>query len=196
MLRLRVLLARARVLMTVTASVAVVAATVATGIAPAASPKKAPVVAIAPTPAPVPVFVPSRIVVPALQINAPIVPVGTEPDGSMGTPKTATDVAWWQGMPVGKGNALFAGHSDWNGSPGSFQALGDLKPGDNVIVTGQGRSLTFRVTWVQLLSGGIDATQILGPQGAPVVTLITCGGVFDTSIRHHLSRYVVRGVLA
>ena len=182
--------------MTFAASVAVIAATVVTGSAPAAAPRRAPVEAIAPTPTPVPVFVPSRIVVPALQINAPIVPVGTQSDGSMGTPSTATDVAWWQGMPVGKGNALFAGHSDWNGEPGSFQALGNLKAGDTVIVTGQGRSLTFRVTWVQLLAGGIDATQILGPQGAPVVTLITCGGVFDTSIRHHLSRYVVRGVLA
>ena len=182
--------------MTFAASVAVIAATVVTGSAPAAAPRRAPIEAIAPTPAPVPVFVPARIVVPALQINAPIVPVGTQPDGSMGTPSTATDVAWWQGVPVGKGNALFAGHSDWNGEPGSFQELGNLKAGDTVIVTGQGRSLTFRVTWVQLLAGGIDATQILGPQGAPVVTLITCGGVFDTSIRHHLSRYVVRGVLA
>jgi sortase (surface protein transpeptidase) len=196
MLRLRVYAHRARTLFTFTASVAVIAATVLTGSAPAATPHKAPVEAIAPTPAPVPVFVPSRIVVPALQTNAPIVPVGTEPDGSMGTPNTATDVAWWQGMPVGRGNALFAGHSDWNGVPGSFQALGDLKPGDTVIVTGQGQSLTFHVTWVQLMPGGIDATNILGPQGAPVVTLITCGGVFDTSIRHHLSRYVVRGVLA
>jgi LPXTG-site transpeptidase (sortase) family protein len=196
MVRLRLLAARGRTLMTFTASVAVIAATVVTGSAPAAVPSRAPVVAIAPTPAPVPVFVPSRIVVPALQVNAPIVPVGTQADGSMGTPSTAQDVAWWQGMPVGKGNALFAGHSDWNGEPGSFQALGNLKPGDTVIVTGQGQSLTFRVTWVQLLAGGIDATQILGPQGAPVVTLITCGGVFDTSIRHHLSRYVVRGVLA
>jgi LPXTG-site transpeptidase (sortase) family protein len=181
--------------MTFGASVAVIAATVATGSAPAAVPK-APVVAIAPTPTPVPVFIPSRIAIPALQVNAPIVPVGTESDGAMGTPKTATDVAWWQGMPAGRGNALFAGHSDWNGEPGTFQALGNLKPGDTVVVTGQGKSLTFRVTWVQLLSGGIDATSILGNQGAaPVVTLITCGGEFDTSIRHHLSRYVVRGVL-
>jgi LPXTG-site transpeptidase (sortase) family protein len=182
--------------MTFGASVAVIAATVATGSAPAAVPKKAPIVAIAPTPTPVPVFVPSRIVIPALQVNAPIVPVGTESDGSMGTPKTATDVAWWAGVPAGRGNALFAGHSDWNGDPGTFQALGNLKPGDTIVVTGQDKTLTFKVTWVQLLSGGVDATSLLGPQGSPVVTLITCGGVFDTSIRHHLSRYVVRAVLA
>jgi sortase (surface protein transpeptidase) len=195
MIRLRLLLARSRRAVTLGASAAAVAATVLTSPVPAAAPVKH-LAAATPAPTPVPVFVPVRIVVPALQVNAPIVPVGTEPDGSMGTPKTAYQVAWWQGVPVGAGNALFAGHSDWNGAPGSFQALGDLKPGDTVTVVGQARSLTFRVTWVQLLSGGIDATQILGPQGAPVVTLITCGGVFDTSIGHHLSRYVVRGVLA
>jgi len=194
MARLRLLFARARRPITLVASAAVVAATVATAPAPAAVPKR--LEAAAPTPTPVPIFIPSRIVIPALQVSAPIVPVGTEPDGSMGTPKSAAEVAWWQGTPVGAGNALFAGHSDWNGSPGSFQALGDLTPGSTVVVMGQGKALTFRVIWVRLMSGGVDATTILGPQPAPVVTLVTCGGVFDTSIGHHLSRYVVRGVLA
>jgi LPXTG-site transpeptidase (sortase) family protein len=196
MARLRLVLPGLRVPFTLIASAAVIAATVITGSAPAAVPERHPVEAIVPTPTPVPVFVPERVVIPALQVNAPTVPVGTEADGSMGTPSTAYQIAWWEGVKVGAGNALLAGHSDWNGAPGAFQQLGDLKPGDPVIVTGQGQSLTFRVTWVQLLSGGIDATQILGPQGSPVVTLITCGGVFDTSIGHHLSRYVVRGVLA
>jgi sortase (surface protein transpeptidase) len=182
--------------MVLAASATVMAATVMVGSAPAAPKPAARIALTQPTPEPVPVFAPDRIVIPALHVDAPIVGVGTESDGSMGTPKTATDVAWWQGMPVGKGNALFAGHHDWNGDSGSFYSLGDLKPRAQVIVRGQGQSLTFIVTWVQLMKGNVDASGILGSQGgAPVVTLVTCGGVFDTSIRHHLDRYVVRGVL-
>ena len=197
MTRLRLFLARARRLLTFSASVAVIAATVVVGRAPAAAPPvvRAAVVAT-PSPTPVPQFVPAQVIIPRLRVLSPTVPVGTEADGSMGTPKSAHEVAWWRGTRAGAGNLLLAGHSDWNGSPGSFAALGTMKPGDTVVVRGEGQALTFRVVWVRLLDGNIDATQLLGPQGAPVVTLITCGGVFDTSIRHHLSRYVVRGVLA
>jgi LPXTG-site transpeptidase (sortase) family protein len=194
--RLRLFAGRIRRPAVCAAAATAIAATLMVGSAPA-SPKPATrVAALQPTPAPVPAFIPSRILIPALRVDAPIVPVGTESDGAMGTPKTAADVAWWQGMPVGKGNALFAAHHDWNGDSGAFYSLGDLRPGAQVTVKGQGQSLTFIVTWVQLLKGNIDATGILGSQGGtPVVTLITCGGVFDTSIRHHLDRYVVRGVL-
>src|SRR5687767_8786482 len=67
-----------------------------------------PIATPAPTPAPTPMpsVRPERIEIPALGIDAPIVPVGTESDGAMGTPKSAHEVAWWNGLLVGEGNAL------------------------------------------------------------------------------------------
>ena len=196
LIRLRLLAARGRRLLTFGASAAVVAATVAAGSAPAASPPSAVRVIATPKPTPVPLFIPARVVIPKLRVDSPTVPVGTQQDGSMGTPKSAHEIAWWKGTPAGgKGNVLLAGHRDWNGAVGSFAALGTLKPGDAIVVTGQGKSLTYRVQWVRFLDGNIDATTLLGPQGRPVATLITCAGVFDTSIRQSRSRYVVRGVL-
>jgi len=135
--------------------------------APAAVPVRHTAAASAPSAEPIPIFVPARILIPALAVSAPIVPVGTEADGSMGTPKDGYDVAWWQGVRVGAGNALFAGHHDWNGDAGSFYSLGDLKPGDQIIVEGDGAAVRFRVSWVKLLHGGIDATDILGPATGP-----------------------------
>lgn len=148
-----------------------------------------------PTPTPVPVFRPEAVAIPKLGVEAPIIPVGTEADGAMGTPSNARDVAWWEGMEVGRGNALLAAHRDWNGAQGSFWGLKSLVPGDEVRVWGQGQELTFKVAWVEQVDADIPAGDILGEQGAPVLTLITCGGVFDRRVRHYQDRVIARAVL-
>lgn len=194
--RLRLLAARTRTPLTFVAAVAAIAVTVVSGSAPAAAPPTAVRVIATPKPTPVPVFVPARVVIPKLQVDSPTVPVGTQSDGAMGTPKSAHEIAWWKGTPAGgKGNVLLAGHRDWNGAVGSFAALGTLKPGDVIVVSGQGKSLTYRVEWVRFLDANIDATTLLGSQGRPVATLITCAGAFDTSLRQSRNRYVVRAGL-
>ncbi len=124
----------------------------------------------------------------------------------MGTPKNAKDIAWWSGRKAGQGNVLLAAHHDWKGATGSFYRLGDLDIGDKIVVTGDkpDKKLTFFVTWKKNLARDIDATDVLGPQGdtdsygkegKPVATLITCGGQFDTSLRTHRERVVVRAEL-
>ena len=197
MARLRLFFARARRPLTFSASVAVMAATVVVGRVPAATPTPVSRAIVAtPAPTPVPAFRPARVDIPKLGVSSPTVPVGTEPDGAMGTPKSAHEIAWWRGTPAGgKGNVLLAGHRDWNGVVGSFARLGTLKPGDIIVVSGEGHSLRYRVEWVRFLGRDIDATALLGPQGRPVATLITCAGAFDTSLRESLNRYVVRAAL-
>lgn len=158
--------------------------------------------AVVPTPeplpasTPVPAFRPVRIEIPALGVSAPIVPVGVDADGAMGTPKTGTDVGWWEGLDAGAGNALFAGHKDWNGRPGSFYGLGRLREGDVVTILGETARLDFAVQWITQMPGDGEAEHILGDVGAPVVTLITCGGEFDRRVRHYKDRVIVRAVLA
>lgn len=194
--RFSAFLSRLRRPLVLGASAVVTAAALGVG---GAAPEPAPVEAVPrrASPAPVPVFVPSDLSIPAIGLEtAPVVPVGTEPDGAMGTPKTAVDVAWHALTKPGAGNALFAAHRDWKKQPGSFYRLSDLKQGDEVVVRGEGKSLTFRVTWVEQMDGDVEATKILGDQGGPVVTLITCGGVFDRSVRHYQDRVVARAVLA
>lgn len=152
--------------------------------------------AAAPTPTPVPLLDPERIVLPKLGVDAPVVPVGVEADGAMGTPGNARDVAWWQGTKAGTSNALFAGHRDWSGARGSFYSLQSLSPGDEIHVVGQGQQLTFAVQWVRQVGGdSSEAPDILAPTEHPAITLITCGGVFDRSIRHYTDRVIARAVL-
>src|SRR3990170_694782 len=121
------------------------------------APAPTPLVQLAPTPVPVPAFRPLRIEIPALRVSAPVVPVGIDATGAMGTPRTAHEVAWWDGMAVGAGNALLAGHKDWNRRPGSFFRLSELRPGDAVVVLGEGGRLEFRVAWVRQVPGDAEA---------------------------------------
>jgi LPXTG-site transpeptidase (sortase) family protein len=193
--RFSTLFERVRRPVTVTASVAVIAA----GFMPVeayvtAQPTTHRVVA---TPVPVGKFTPAEMEIPKIGVKAPVVPVGTEADGKMASPSGAVDVGWWNGRKPGDGNALFAAHVNWNGALGTFFRLKELKEGDEVVVRGEGKTLTYRVLWVKNYDGGIDATDLLGnASGEQIATLITCGGQFDRSIGHHLERVVARAVLS
>lgn len=143
-------------------------------------------------------FTPTRLMLPRLGIDAPVVQVLTAQDGTMGSPTNATDIGWYPGVKPGKGNALFDSHHDWNGEDGSFFALEEMRPGDQVIVQGAnpGERLVYVVMWEKEVNGGIDATDLLGPHtGKQEATLITCGGAFNTFTRHHVDRIVVRAEL-
>jgi hypothetical protein len=162
----------------------------------AVAPTPVPTPVPTPAPTPIPAFKPGVIALPTLGVSAPVISVGVESDGAMGTPGNARDIAWWKGIRPGEGNALFAGHVSYSGRIGTFNRLKDLKPGDEVKISGEGRALKFKVAWVKQVDGDSDPSEMFARQPVPVVTLITCGGAFDTSIRHHVDRVVVRAVLA
>lgn len=195
MRRFSILFERVRRPVTVTASIVVVAA----GFAPfetyvSAQPATRRVVA---TPIPVQVFTPVEMEIPKLGVRAPIVPVGTEADGKMASPRTGEDVGWWFGRKPGQGNALFDAHVDWSGRPGPFARLHELKPGDEVIVRGARGTMTYRISWLRKMDRNIDATEVLGNSGGgQEATLITCFGPFDRSIGTRRDRLVARAVLS
>src|SRR5688572_637832 len=94
-------------------------------------------------------FTPNEMEIPKIGVRAPIVPVGTQADGTMASPTGAVDIGWWQGRKPGEGNALFAAHVNWNGRVGTFFRLKDLKPGDEIVVKGGGKLVTYRVEWIR-----------------------------------------------
>jgi len=203
---MRQTLVRLRTPVILVASVAVLGASVGFGGTPQPARQATERVAPEPTPKPVSPFTPVSVSIPEIDMDAPTVPVGTTSAGAMDTPKNAVDIAWWAGRKAGEGNVLLAAHHDWNGRTGSFYRLDELDVGDKIVVTGDkpDKNLTFYVTWKKSLARDIDATEVLGPQGdtekygkdgQPVATLITCGGVFDTSLRTHRERVVVRAEL-
>jgi LPXTG-site transpeptidase (sortase) family protein len=190
------LLARLRRPLTVLASVAVTTGVMLPTGAPASSPPT--VTRVVATPVPIPVFTPVKLVIPRIDLEAPVVPVGTEPDGTMSAPKTAQDVGWWQGRKAGMGNVLLDGHHDWNGRFGSFYRLPELKPGDKIILYGDSKkkALTYKLVWLKNYDRNIDATDLLGNKsGKQIATLITCAGVFDVAAGTRQQRAVARAEL-
>jgi LPXTG-site transpeptidase (sortase) family protein len=193
------ILARLRRPLTCFASVAVaVGSAMPIGQLDAVASSAAPTVRrVVATPIPIPVFTPVRIEIAKIDVNNPVVPVGTLQSGKMEAPKTAADVGWWKGRKVGQGNVLLDGHRDWSGAHGSFYRLKELKQGDTLSLHGEkGKKATYRVVWVKRFDRTIDATDLLGNKTkAQIATLITCEGVFDRSAGTAPERMVVRAEL-
>lgn len=189
------IIARLRRPLTVTASVAVaVGVMLPTGVQ---APERVAVRRVVATPVPIPIFEPAHVAIPKIGVDAGVVPVQTEPDGTMGSPGSAEAVGWWFGRKAGEGNLLLDGHHDWNGKMGSFYRLGELEPGDVLVVKGpEDQTLTYEIVWVRSFDRDIDATELLGNDGGKqVATLITCEGEFDTVARTRKERLVARAEL-
>lgn len=138
-----------------------------------------------------------RIVVPSLEIDAPIVTLGVDPDGTMQSPDNPVDVAWYNfsARPGEVGNVVMAGHLDYvNHGPAVFYRLKEARLGDEVrLVLGDGTLATYRVRDVTTYDEATAPVQeIVGPTENEVVTLITCGGSFDPLSREYDKRVVLR----
>lgn len=150
----------------------------------------------APTTTTLPPLQPGRVRIPAIGVDAPVVPVGLEPDGSMEVP-SATDVGWYRlGTQLGapQGSAVLAAHVDYAGRKGAFFRLRDLPDGAQIEVAGtDGRVLRYVVdTRLQVDKAQLPVDELFRTNGPPTLTLITCGGTFDRGARHYRDNIVVR----
>lgn len=152
-------------------------------------------VAVAPRPTPRPAPQVVRVRIPALGVDAPIQQMGFDAAGVMEVPTNAATVAWYgfTAMPGDPGNAVLAGHVTWGGSRAVFNQLSALHAGDSVEVrTGDGdvRYVVQRSFMVKPEDADIRA--IIGPRDGPeTLTLITCGGSFDPTVREYDHRVIV-----
>jgi sortase (surface protein transpeptidase) len=139
---------------------------------------------------------PLRLLIPRLGVDASVVAVGLTADGAMDVPQRSEDVGWYEYSPRPglKGNAVLAGHLDWNGAPAVFWTLADLKQGDSVVVRGaDGQERVYGVDWRKDFSvANAPIPQIFEPLDVPALTLITCGGRWNAAARRYDARVVVR----
>lgn len=137
---------------------------------------------------------PSRLHIPSLGIDAPIMPVGLDRYGAMEAPGAGHPASdpiwdtafWWKlgALPGQPGNAVLAGHVDRSdGSRAIFWNLRRIQPGDHITITDQaGQTLVFRVTSVASFAnpdGGPNdpiIQRVFGPASTANLNLITCYG--------------------
>ena len=142
--------------------------------------------------------VPRRLTIPTLGVDATVVSVGKNPDGSMQIPG-GFEAGWYQPGPRpgdSFGSAVIAAHVDHAGSPGIFIDLARLELGTNVEVSDQsGDTHRFVVTErFQVDKDLLPSSELFRSNGSPTLTLITCGGSYDRKHRHYADNIVIRAV--
>lgn len=144
---------------------------------------------------------PSRLIVPALNINANVQYVTVNAKGNIGTPDNFTDVAWYSlGVVPGQaGTAIIDGHVDNGlGLAGVFKHLSDIQLGDEVdVVTKAGGEARFIVTNIQVYDyQNVPSAAIFGAASASsTLKLITCDGTWVPGGDTYNERLVVTASL-
>ncbi len=155
-----------------------------------------------------------RFRIPSLGIDAPLGMRVVDGNGTMPNPTGPSDVVWydfdeWEGLggaPGGGQNAIFAGHVDYASyiryadvnyrGKAVFQSVALLSPEDVIEVEVNGETLRYAVEWRrQVDAGGANWAELLSADvGQDSITLITCGGDFNTTTRSYSDRVVVRAI--
>ncbi len=139
---------------------------------------------------------PSRLLVPALGIDAAVQEVGLAKSGAIAAPQGFTDAGWYRGGPAPgeEGVAVMDGHLDNGlGLPGVFKNLARIERGDAVsVVGGDGAETLFEVIGSYELSYKDTIEDVPGSAlpGA-YLYLVTCEGKWVSHDRTYSTRRVV-----
>jgi len=141
------------------------------------------------------VAAPIGIRIPAIDVEATMLPLGLESDGSIEVPSDFSQTGWWaDGPEPGEvGPAVILGHVDSRQGPAVFYDLRRLQPGDTVQIDRvDGSAVTYAVDRVEKHSKNAFPTDtVYGPTPEPVLRLVTCGGDFDRDARSYKDNVIV-----
>ncbi|MCE3550726.1 class F sortase [Pseudonocardia sp. RS11V-5] len=140
--------------------------------------------------------VPVRLDLPARAGTAPVVPVGTGPDGALVIPDPPRTVGWWAPGALagsGTGTVVVAGHVDSRvAGIGVLAVLPELTVGEPVVLTGDdGRTVRYRVVARREFGKAALPADTFARTGPPRLVLMTCGGRFDRHARSYEDNIVV-----
>lgn len=161
---------------------------------PAASGPPAPTASASPSPTGVATD-PTRVVIPALDLDEPLIDLGLAADGSMEVPEDYAEVGWFTGggRPGGTGPTVIAAHVDSPTGPAVFQRLREVVVGDVVQVFGADGSVhTYRVVeTADYPKAQFPTARVFGATARDELRVITCGGVFDRAAGSYVDNRVV-----
>lgn len=145
---------------------------------------------------------PVRIRIPAIGVDAPVLSLGLNTDGTVQEPSLNRPelTSWYNGgaAPGERGPAAFYGHVDTRASgPAVFYDLGRLRPGAKVkVLREDGRTAVFQITSIeQVPKSQFPTERVYGRTAEPTIRLMTCGGEFDPVKRSYKDNIIAYGVL-
>jgi sortase family protein len=157
---------------------------------------------VMPAAPPMPASVPVRIEIAKLAVDAPLMRLGLNKDGTVQVPPLSDhDLAgWYTGSvtPGQDGSSVILGHVDSYSGGSVFFSIKTLKPGDRLAVArADGSTAAFVVDGVQKVAKvAFPSSAVYGNTGYPSLRLITCGGPFDEATGEYQDNIVVYAHLA
>jgi LPXTG-site transpeptidase (sortase) family protein len=140
---------------------------------------------------------PVKIRIPGIGVNAPVMNVGRDADGTVQVPPLAEHnlTGWYRYGPAPgqRGPAVILGHVDSATGVSVFYYLKNMHAGDKVYVTlADGKVATFAVDGLQRVAkDAFPTASVYGKSGYPSLRLITCGGPFDQATGHYVDNVIV-----
>lgn len=138
---------------------------------------------------------PVWIVIPAIDVSAPVIPLGLNRDGTLEVPVDFSDTGWFtQGPEPGEpGAAVIAGHLDSRSGPAVFYRLSELRVGEMIKIRLQDRSTVRYVvdSMIRVPKSGFPTNRVYARTKQPTLRLITCAGKLNRSTGHHPDNYIV-----
>jgi LPXTG-site transpeptidase (sortase) family protein len=153
-------------------------------------------------PSPTPASPVERLIIPAIQVDAPVMTKIVSSDRRMPDPEDPRSVIWYDfsaipglgGRPGGGGNSVLAGHFEYHDfGPAVFWNLGNLRQGDEIDLRLQDGT---EYRYAARSNDVVDATSaswddIVASTSEESVTLITCAGTFDPLTQTYNQRRIV-----
>lgn len=141
---------------------------------------------------------PTVLSIPAIGVSeVSIVDVGVLDNGEMEIPGR-TEVGWYRygPRPGEPGSAVLAAHIAFDGRAGVFRRLAAIEPGATVTVGFEdGSTGIYRVfETAQYPKDQLPNERVFSREGDPVLTLITCGGDFNRSLRSYADNVVAYAI--
>jgi sortase (surface protein transpeptidase) len=167
---------------------------------PVTGPSPQPIARPALPTAEVPAVPPVRLELPGSGVDAPVDPVGVEPNGAMTLPADVGRVGWYRFGPTPggtEGTAVLAGHvDDREQGLGALSPLRGVEPGTEVLVTdAAGAGTRWRVVSRELIDKQVlPLAELFARSGPPRLVLLTCGGPFLPALGSYRDNVVVVAV--
>jgi hypothetical protein len=138
---------------------------------------------------------PARVRIPAIGVDADVIDLWLNDDGSLQTPDDDFSQAGWytgRAAPGEQGPLIVVGHVDNKSGPAEFFRLKELAPGDEVeMVRDDGSSVVYVVNSSERVGKDSFPTEkVYGPTEVPELRLVTCGGAFDRASGHYLDNII------
>jgi LPXTG-site transpeptidase (sortase) family protein len=140
---------------------------------------------------------PVKIRIPGIGVDAPVMKVGRDADGTVQVPPLAEHnlTGWYQYGPAPgqRGPAVILGHVDSTTGISVFYYLKNMHAGDKLYVTlADGKVAAFAVDGLQKVAkDAFPTASVYGKAGYPSLRLITCGGPFDEATGHYVDNVIV-----